>query len=203
MFEQRNMLPSRIVSYTYDYLRSRVRPQSLDAPEALPYVLFDTVTYLAAGSAHLDAFKVVNADPTLSNMEVAGSLAEGTYFDVHRVFITPLTPGVTLATTLQDLGILYNVARATFTVIINAKPIGPIPLRFAGDGGQPTQQGTTVADVKNFGGGPENGGFPFNGSVKIGPSQKFGVGLDFVATATTAAIQLQVALLGILYRKIG
>jgi hypothetical protein len=203
MFEQRTMLPSNIVTQTYAFLDSRLRPQSLEAPEALPWVLYDTVVYPIAGIAHLDAFRNVNADPTLSNMEQPGSLAAGVYFDVHRIFVTPLTPSPSLATTLDDVGILYNNARATFTFLINSKPVGPFPLRFAGDAGQPSQQGNTTVDVNNYLGGPQNGGFPVNGSIKIGPTQKFGVSLDFAAAAVTANLSLQVALLGILYRKIG
>lgn len=203
MFEQRTMLPSSIVTQTYPFLASRLTPQSLEAPEALPWVLYDTVTYPAAGVAHLDAFRNVNADPTLSNMDVAGSLAAGVYFDVHRIFVTPLTPSPSIATTLDDIGILYNNARATFTFTVNSKPIGPFPLRFAGDAGQPSQQGNTTADVNNYLGGPQNGGFPVNGSIKLGPTQKFGVSLDFNSTAIAVALLVQVSLLGILYRKIG
>lgn len=203
MYEQRTMLPARIVTYAYDYLKGRLRPQSLDAPEALPWVLYDTVTYPLAGVAHLDAFRNVNSDPTLSNMDVAGSLPEGVYFDIHRLFVTPLTPGTSLVTTVDDVGKVYNDARATFTILVNAKPVGPFPLRFAGDAGQPTQQGTTVADVNNYVGGPQNGGFPINAGIKLAPSQKFGVSLDFNPTAITANLLLQVALLGVLYRKVG
>jgi hypothetical protein len=203
MYEQRTMLPSSIVTQTYPFLESRLRPQSLEAPEALPWVLYDTVTYPIGGVAHLDAFRNVNADPTLSNMDVAGSLAAGVYFDVHRIFVTPLTPSPSVATTLDDVGIIYNNARATFTFTVNAKPIGPFPLRFAGDAGQPTQQGNTTADLNNYLGGPQNGGFPVNGAIKIGPTQKFAVGLDFNPSAITVAMLLQVSLLGILYRKVG
>ena len=197
------MLPAKIVTQTYGFLDSRLRPQSLEAPEALPWVLYDTVTYPLAGTAHLDAFRNVNADPTLSNMEQAGSLAAGVYFDVHRIFVTPLTPGTSLATTIDDVGKVYNDARATFTFLVNSKPVGPFPLRFAGDAGQPSQQGNTTVDVNNYVGGPQNGGFPINGAIKLGPTQKFGVSLDFVSTAITSNLLIQVALLGILYRKIG
>ena len=204
MYEQRMMLPARIVTYAYQYLASRLRPQSLDAPEALPWVLYDTVTYPVGGVAHLDAFRNVNADPTLSNMDVAGSLPDGVYFDVHRLFITPIVNSPSLATSAADVGIVYNNARGTFTFSILSKPIGPFPLRFAGDAGQPSSSGTTTADIKNYFGGPQNGGYPVNGAIKLAPTQKFGVGLDFLAgQAVTTAVPLQVALLGILYRKIG
>jgi hypothetical protein len=204
MFESRLALPRSIVTYAYDFLQSRVVPQSLNAPEALPWVLFDTVTYLAAGVAHLDAFRNVNADPTMSNMDVAGSLPAGVYFDVHRILITPLPVSPTIVTTAADIGILYNVARGNFTFTVNAKPIGPFPIRFAGDAGQPSQQGANaVAGTSQYLGGPQNGGFPVNGAIKLSPAQKFGVGLDFNSSATTANVLIQVALLGILYRKIG
>lgn len=203
MFEQKTTLPARIVTYAYDFLQSRVAPQSLSAPEALPWVLYDTVTYPIAGVAHLDAFRNVNADPTKSNMDVAGSLPAGVYFDIHRIFITPLTLSPSIATTASDVGIVYNVARGTFTFTVNAKPIGPFPLRFAGDAGQPSQQGLNTTAINVFAGGPQNGGFPVNGAIKLSPAQKFGVGLDFNSSAVIADVLIQVSLLGILYRKIG
>jgi hypothetical protein len=204
MFEQRLALPAKIATYAYDFLQSRVVPQSLNAPEALPWVLYDTVTLATLGT-HLDAFRNVNADPTMSNMDVAGSLPAGVYFDVHRIFITPLL-ATTVATTLADIAILYNIARGTFTFTVNAKPIGPFPIRFAGDAGQPSFAGTAApaaGGTAGLVGGPMNGGFPVNGAIKLSPAQKFGVGLDFASTALSVSIPIQVALLGVLYRKIG
>jgi len=205
MFETKTTLPAKIVTLAYDFLQQRASPQSLNAPEALPWVLYDTVNYPIAGAAHLDAFRNVNADPTLSNMDVAGSLPAGVYFDVQRIFITPQV-AATVVTSAADLAILYNIARGTFTFTVNAKPIGPFPLRFAGDAGQPSFAGigaTAAASVSGFVGGAQNGGFPVNGAIRLTPAQKFGVGLDFASTGVTAIIPLQVALLGILYRKIG
>lgn len=209
MFNQRLALPAKILSYAYDTLRSRLRPQSLEAPEALPYVLYDTATYLAAGLAHLDFFRVVNADSTLSNMEVAGSLPEGVFFDIHRIFVTPLRVGTidaaAAAGALRDCQVLLNTARGTLTITANAKPLGPIPLRFFGDAGQAAgaMSGTSATAMVQAPGFPANGGFPVNASIKLGPAAKFGVALDFISTAIAVDTPLQVALLGILYRKIG
>lgn len=216
MYEPRNALPSSIMSYTYAQLRERLRPQSLEAPEALPFVLFDTQTYLAAGTTgHLDFFRNVNADPTLSNLEIAGSLPDGVFFDIHRIFVTPLrqvsndaaASGITGV--VRDIQTILNIARGTFTFTQNQKPLGPIPLRFFGDGGQASgllAAATTVAASQiqlQVGAFPQNGGYPVNGSIRLGPAAKFGASMDFVPTAVTVDTPLQVALLGILYRKIG
>lgn len=216
MYEPRNALPASIGTYAYEQLKERLKPKSLEAPEALPYVLYDTQTVLAAGTtAHLDFFRNVNNDPTLSNLEIAGSLPEGLFFDIHRIFVTPLRTvtndavanGVTGV--IRDVQTILNVMRGTFTFTQNQKPVGPIPLRFFGDGGQASglvSAATTVAASQiqlQVGAFPQNGGYPVNGSIRLGPAAKFGCSMDFVPTAIAVDTPLQVALLGILYRKIG
>ncbi|MGI8481847.1 MAG: hypothetical protein ACR2MF_07275 [Chthoniobacterales bacterium] len=209
MFNQRLMLPARILSYAYDALRTRLRPQSLEAPEALPYVFYDTATYLAAGSTHLDFFRTVQSDLTLGNLEIAGSLPEGQFFDIHRIFITPLRVGTIDAAAgagvAKDVQTILNIARATFTITTNAKPLGPIPARFFGDAGQATivSSGTSATAAVQWAGFPANGGFPVNSAIRLGPAAKFGVAMDFVSTAVAVDTPLQVSLLGVLYRKIG
>lgn len=208
MFAQKLTAPTRILTDTYAQLRSRLRPQSLEAPEALPYVFFDTQTYVAAGVARLEFFRNVQADSTLGNMETAGSLPEGTFFDIHRIFVSALrlpTTSVLATSVYHDVAELLNVARGTVTITANAKPLGPIPLRFFGDAGQPSGFLTAgaAAEGGSAAGFSANGGFPVNGAIKLGPAAKFGVTLDFVSTAINVDTPLQVALFGILYRKIG
>lgn len=209
MQNQRLMLPARILSYAYDALRQRLRPQSLEAPEALPYVFFDTQTYLAAGSARLEYFRNVQSDQTLGNLEIAGSLPEGVFFDIHRIFVTPLRVGTIDAAagagSLRDCQTILNTARGVVTITTNAKPLGPIPLRFFGDAGQASGalSGNSATAMVQAPGFPANGGFPVNAAIRLGPAAKFGVTLDFVSTAIAVDTPLQVALLGVLYRKIG
>lgn len=210
------MLPYPISTQDYNQLASRAKPSDANLPEAVPWVLYDTQTYLAAGSSRLEFFRSVNADATLSNMELAGSLPGGVFFDVHRIFLRALraasvTAVLTAAGAADDLARIINLARGTLTFTFRGKPWGPIPLAFFGAPGaiEATTAGSSApaagaAAIVQMGQLAANGGFPMNGSAKLTPQEKFGVTIDFAApvTAVSADTPLQVSLFGIMYRRL-
>lgn len=211
---QKLMMPSPVATYPFPDLQRRVRPLDATLPEANIDVLYDTQTYVAAGSQQLNYFSNVNADQTLSNMELAGSLPADTYFDVHRIFIDFLRlPTATTANTaaglINDIAILLNTARGTLTFTQLAKPLGPIPIRLIGASGgvgntvMASGRADAAGAIVQYGTSPDNGGWPANASLKLGPSTKFGMQLNFVnGVAISADTPIAITLLGIKYRRL-
>lgn len=209
-----NMLPRDIRTKPIGVLASQTRPTDTRLPEAMPYVLYDTQTYPAAGIAHLDFFQAVQGDKTLGNIEVAGTLAAPQFFDIWSIKLDILsTPSATIADTaagiVNDAELILKAARATWTITLASKTLGPIPATYLGasgiiragfDTGRAAAAGAIIQQL----GGIDNGGFPINGAVTLPPAQRFGFGMDFVpAQAVSGNTLLRVSFHGILYRKVG
>lgn len=208
------ILPKDIRTAPLSALAAKSRPVDARLPEAMPYVLYDTQQYPAAGVAHLDFFANVNGDRTMSNLETPGSLPAPQFFDIHRIFLDFLAaPSATIADTAAGVGndveLILKSARATWTLTTKSKPLGPIPATFLGRSGaaniafgtgRAAPAGAVIQAVQ----GPDNGGFPVNGSITLSPSSRFVVGMDFVAgIAISGNLNLRVSLMGILYRSVG
>lgn len=208
------ILPMDIRTLPYQQLQAKTRPVDPNLPEALPDVLYDTQTYLAAGSVHLDFFVATNADKSLSNMEQAGTLPAPQYFDVYRIFCDFLAaPSATVADTaagvVNDVELVLKSARARLTYTSKNKTLGPIPLTFFGssglmragfDTGRAAAAGAVIQQVQ----GIDNGGFPVNGAITLRSQSTFAIGLDFVAgVAISANLLIRVSMLGVRYREIG
>jgi hypothetical protein len=146
-------------------------------------------------------------------MDLAGTLAADNFFDVHRIFVDFLrAPTATVADTaaglVTDIATLLNVARGTFTITQLAKPLGPIPLTLVGSSGGVgnavigSGRAAAAGAVIQYGTAPDNGGWPANASIKLGPSTKFGATLNFVPTAISVDTPIRLTLLGIRYRRL-
>lgn len=209
-----NMLPRDIRTAPISVLAAKTRPADPNLPEAMPYVLFDTQTYPAAGIAHLDFFQAVQGDKTLGNIEVAGTLAAPQFFDIWSIKLDILSsPSATTADTaagiVNDAELILKAARATFTIALASKRLGPIPATYLGASGlvrtafASGRAGAAGAIVQQLQ-GVENGGFPVNGAITLPPAQNFSFGMDFVAgQAVSGNTLLRVSFHGILYRKVG
>lgn len=204
----RQMLPNPIVGYSKAQLRDKLEVKG--NMEANPDVLFTTVTYVAAGQAQLIAFNGRPAGTTSSNIDGNTGIPKDQFFSIQRIFVTPLrrvTDSATVAGVLDDIQAIYNVARGMVTFNYKSKPVGPIPLRYFGDGGQAgglIAAANPAARTYQLGRGAENGGFPINGAWMLEGAEPFTFNLDFVAaTAVSADTPLEVALFGIRYRPVG
>lgn len=208
------MLPRDIRTLPVQLLAGKTRPADASLPEALPYVLYDTQTYPSAGIAHLDFFQAVQSDKTLSNIEQAGTLPAPQFFDIWSIKLDILsTPSATTADTAAGVGndaeLILKAARATFTLTIASKTLGPMPATYLGssglirigfDTGRAAAAGAIIQQVQ----GIDNGGFPIQGAITLPPTQRFAIGMDFVAaTAVSTNTPLRVSLHGVLYRKVG
>lgn len=197
---------------TYESLRAEARPQNSKLPEALPYVLYDTVQYPQAGlSGALNFFNTVRTDQTLGNMEQAGQLPAGQLFRVQTIHCdilsAPSSNGASDQTgAANDVALILNSARCTLTWTIRSKSLGPIPLSFFGRSGAADAViagSLTAPDLVSFGATDKNGGFNVGGRIMIPDVTAFGVQLNGVASvAISAATYIRISMRGTLYRPV-
>lgn len=205
------MLNLKAVALSYAMLAARVKPQAGE-PEAIPYPIFDTQTYPAAGSGDLNFFNAASVDRTRSNMDVPGQLQAGTWLVVERVYVDFLnTPTVTAADTqagaANDIAQILKKARATLTFKYGSKSIADIPLTFFGrSGGVEAVLGgnNTAPHLVQVGNMGDNGGYPILGNIIIPPGVSFGATIKFAANnvAISADTDIRVSLFGMLHRPV-
>lgn len=207
------ILTLRYAPKGYKTLVALSRPQRADQPEALPWVMFDTQAYAAAGSARLTYYATAQTDPTLGNLP-NGTLETYQFFEFHREFLSflaPLSITTTAAVTgsANDIDILHKTARGTRTLSIGQKSQGPFPIDYFGRPGGPVFQGvaegTETAPARNIiqaGETVMNGGFPHGGAFVLGPQQKMSIFLDFNSTAISAQMNVRHSILGIFHRRV-
>jgi hypothetical protein len=180
-------------------------------PEAIPDTLYDTQTYVAAGSAALTFFNALPAvaDLTLTNMQLAGALPNPVYFEIQKIFFDILSATTTAATqvgAVSDVDQILKVGRGIATFTLSDKQYGPYPLTFfGGSGGANGVIASAIATPGSIQSGSvrDNGGFPMNGALTIPPQVAFNWKLNWVAaTAITADTKVRVTMLGIKYRRV-
>jgi hypothetical protein len=206
------MLFLKIIPKLYAQLAALVTPERADQPEALPYVLYDTQQYVSGTTTRLTFFAGTNADTTMSNIESAGGIPAGQFFEVHKVFVDVLNrPSVNAAATglgqLDDLALLFNIGRAALTFTTAAKTLGPIPgTFFCQSGGIEGSISSNIAApaVVEAGTRQHTGGFPVNGHIVLPPQQRFTWTMDFAAAQTLAGgnTNIRLAMLGVLHRPV-
>lgn len=201
------------VTRSYQELSRLIRPASADQPECLPWVIYDTQQYAAAGSTTLSFYAAAQADLTLSNIGV-GALDALSYFELHRVFASILaaitaTSAGAAAGAANDVAILHFAARGTVTFTMLQKTWGPFPLDFFGRPGGPdavmTSHGTQAAGTSfqtQLGTTVMNGGFTGYGAIVIAPTTSFRVKMDFNSTAIATATNIRHSMLGTMHRRV-
>lgn len=203
----------RVVAMSNDEINALSLPQQTDQPEAIPYVLYDTLTYLAAGTtASLKFFQQNIGDPTITNVQ-GGSLPQGQNFRIARMLcdiqaIPQAVAGHTAlaAGALNDVAKILKVARGIFNLHLSQKEYGPIPLSFAHASGGETGFGwgtfTAEAGLSYANNGTFDGGFPTDNSLFIKTKVAFDVTLGFNPTAISADTPIRFNLAGTLYRYV-
>ena len=208
------ILTLRYLPKRYDALMAQARPNRGDQPESVPWVFYDTQSYLAAGSARLTFFgNAGQTDPTMSNLG-NGTLETDQFFELQRAFMSMLA-ALSITTTAavtgaaNDINILHNAARGIVTFSMLNKAYGPFPLDFFGRPGggmfQGTSEGTETAPARNIiqsGESVMNGGFPFLNALTIPPVTAFRVFADFNSTAISGNLNIRHALLGVFHRRV-
>lgn len=179
--------------------------------EAYPQVLYDTQTYVAAGSATLEYFGTTNVDKSLNNMKAGGQLPDPEYFRIFWIQIVPIIGLSDAAAPLawSDMSQLLVVGRGTFEFNAQDKSYGRVPLINAPSPGgiagfgyaEAATAGAEAHEYSNN--GAPTGGWWIGGAILLKPKVNFGVTLRFVpATAVSADRLIRVQLVGVGYRAI-
>lgn len=206
-----------IVGKTIQELNAIGKPNGAKS-EAIPYVIYDTQTYAAAGVAgQLQFFLTQQADQTLGNLQTAGILPQPQWFEVAGVYCdflnVPLlqTAGAAAsapAGQLNDIEIVLKTARATWELNIAQKSYGVMPLTFlhASGGAVGFAAGAYAAATQvNFGNnGIQGTSWAPNESIVIPPTQGFNVTLRFQPTLApiSVATLIRISLVGVLHRAV-
>lgn len=202
-----------VVPRSYDDLLKIGRPVNAGEPEAIPGVLFDTLTWLAAGVPKgLKFFQQAAPATNLSNV-TNGKLDAGYAFQVYSfkcdlMRVPTAGAAATAAGALNDIDLLLKSNQAFFIFSQNNKPWPAIPLTFAhASGGATGNISYTLAAPGSFqfgNSGVFDDGFTSDGSLVILPQVPFSVtvaGID-PAVALAADLVIRFNLQGTLYRPV-
>ncbi|MFA6118260.1 MAG: hypothetical protein WC729_30015 [Sphingomonas sp.] len=193
----------------YTRLAELSLPANAGAPEAIPFVYYDTAT-LATNWTTASFFATPQTDKTLGNIEQGGTIPADTYFQLYSVNLDFLIPTVAnSAATADAVGDVLQIfwgARATFNLNIEGKTYGPIPAScLHGTGGvEASIVGVpAAAALANVGQNLRpDGGWWADGAIILRPTASFSVRLDGVAAALVASRQVRISMMGVKYRVV-
>ncbi len=205
----------RIVNRTKDQLREMVTPKSVIGGnlQAIPYVLFDTQTYVSGATIDLPFFQTVNPDQTLSNLSSGAQLPIDEWLEIEAQFISILIPAGQAAGgdigPWADLSALMWTGHPTHTLTIQNKDYGILPTSFfqseggiEGYGYNEAAAGALVTEFANWGRGL---GFWVGGQIVLPPQAGFNTRLRWNAPVTLPSgndVDIRVSYLGTLHRPI-
>lgn len=208
------ILTLKYLPKTYDVLKDLTKPKTGLQPESLPWVFYDTQTYLAAGSTRLTYFgNAGQTDLTMSNLG-NGTLETDQYFEMQRGFLAflaalSITTTAVVTGAANDIDILHKAARGTWTFQMLQKIVGPFPVEFFGRAGgvtfAGTSEGSETAPARNIiqsGETVMNGGFPVMGAIVVPPVTACRVFLDFNSTAISTNMNIRASLMGVFHRRV-
>ena len=202
----------KINAKTKVQLLEQSNPASATQPEVIPWVLYDSQSYVSASTVTLAFFQTVQTDKSLGNMEGAGQLPDPQFFEIYRIGLDVLfRPATALAVStgpLDDIAQLVLSGRGTFTLALSNKNYGPFPLSLLHASGGPTGFGwgtnTAPLQIEFANNGIFDGGYPINGAITIPPKVGFSIVLNWPAALTLANGNtfLRAWMAGPLYRRV-
>jgi hypothetical protein len=191
------MPPFNIQAKSTATLTSESTPTSGTDLEAVPWDMFDTNTTAfanAAVSVNAAFFQVVQADPTLGNMQMPGALPAPQWLEPAALAVDILSvpsTGAALQGALSDHANILKTVRSVFNIKVSQKDYGTFPLMLAHSiGGEIGFISSTVATSSQqyANNGIADGGWWLDGAIII-PSQQ-----NFIVSIFTAAIALTLQL---------
>lgn len=195
-------------------LAQSANPESANQPEALPWVLYDTSSWVSGTTSNAAYFGTVQGDKTLGNMEGPGQLPDPQYFEIAYwgcdILVVPIqaaAPAVTISP-VGDIGNILFTNRATWTFNISNKRVGPFPLTFFHASGGPTgyyaTNSATTARFEYANNGIFDGGYPVEEAIVIPPKLGFDVTLNTFAAVTLGVtpLNIRVWMAGVLHRRV-
>lgn len=211
------MQPWPIIARKLAQLQNMANPPSGSGySEAVPWVSYDTETYVSTATTELRFFQTTKATRELSNMELAGQYPAPQFFELYGIGLDILTPpqATALSASLDVWGAVFGTGTAgqggpIATVSVSSKEQFQIPLSFLHGSGGPMGFGWSEAANAAASGAEwannslPDGGFPISGSILIPPTVGFSVVLDWPAAVTLSADRdLRAYLYGTLHRRI-
>lgn len=194
-------------------LKAAATPPSGSSPEAIWHTVYDTQLYTSTTTVRQVFFSATNADPTRSNMEASGQFPSPQIFQIYNVTVDflPITAGVSTAAAAvtgvaNDLILLQQVSRATWTLNLSNKAYGPYPLSFLHGSGSLNAQvgGTTAAGgTLQFATNTPVPGWNYFGRIIIPEQNNFNITVVYAAAQTlTQNYDIRIAMSGVLSRRV-
>jgi hypothetical protein len=197
------MLAKLPPAVSIDALRAmRVAPKG--GFDVKPAVLFDTVTYVAAGQVSLSFFTQTTADQTLCNLQPAGQLVIGQWFRVARIhleFLTRVSTGAAVAGRADDVLAIKHAARGQLIYTNNTtqRRDVPVPITYMGAPSDTDVDlnGTQAAGTSlQYGAQRSNGGWPFDEPIMGGETFSFTMNFQGTLVPISADLQIRLSLFG-------
>ena len=97
---------------TKEELSQSITPLFASQGEVIPWVWFDTATYVSGVTTQLDFFQTLQTDKVLGNMQAAGQIPAPMYYDVYHLstYLNVAPSSLAVAATLTPLtGALQDV----------------------------------------------------------------------------------------------
>lgn len=187
----------KIVPYTFQELQGLASPQQAGQPQAVPWLYFDTQSYVSGTTTSLNFYQAVQADPTLGNIPQPASLDTPKYFAIEScgfdVLLRPAAQAGHAATgPIDDIAQLLFSGRGILSFTFQNKAYGPWMLSAFQASGGPTGYGwatmTAEAQVSYANNGIVNGeGWGMNQQIILKPNAAFKWALAVAAAITLAA----------------
>lgn len=195
------------------YAQQATAPSGM-SPEVIWHQFFDSQVYLSAATTRLLFYAVTNVDPTITNMQQAGTLQDPYWFLIHDVCfdILPITSYVSTINAantgnLNNMGLLLMTFRPVWTLTISDKRYGQYSLSsLHGTGAvQGYLAGIGAAnDHVEYGHNTVVAGWNYEGTLTIPPKIGFGFETVWSAAATMAVGNptLRLSMFGVLARRV-
>lgn len=192
----------QIVNRTKETLRKMGTPGTVPGGnlQTVPFVLWDTQTYVSGTTTTLNYFTAVQNDPSLGNMPGGGVLPIDTWLTIQYMLVDVLLAPSGTATgangVWDDMSGLMWTGRPFHELVIQNKDYAVAPLSFFHSSGGITGFGfsdatTTVAgsiELKEYAGwGIQDGGFYVGGAIQINPLAGFRTTLNWPTAVTLVA----------------
>lgn len=198
---------------TLAQLQELTTPKAVDGGNMETYrdQIYDTQTYLAAGSTTLPYFTTTNADLSLCNLTQAGTLPDPEFFQVYYiqcdVILAPSS--ITVPLVWRDMDRIVRAGRPILTFKLQGKDYGPWLLTSVHGTGAPILDGYSdgagagVVSTQAASNGPIDGGFCQDGALWLTPKTSFSARITWGNPLAVAADTLvRVVLDGVRSRSI-
>lgn len=209
------MPPFTVQAKSASTLASESTPTSGTDLEAVPWDLFDTNTTLFANagvSINAAFYQVVQADPTLGNMQMPGALPAPQWLEPAALAVDILaipSSSATIAGAMSDIANILKTVRSVFNMKVSQKDYGTFPLMLAhctgGEQGYIASAIATPGTVQFGNNGIPDGGWWLDGAIIIPSQQNFIVSIITSATALTLTqtpMPIRCNLWGVLHRRV-